>query len=136
MTKPKNQAENLRPAQTARKRLAKPAARKRSTPTNVRILPREPIPRHARIIAMLRTPARRNDRLSRDRNRMAATFGTWFFLLESSVRNSGLILFQSKPTKVGSIASRMARLHPPPRTEPNRRPDAMQRKRPQWSYLY
>jgi len=51
------------------------------------------------------------------------------FLPVSSARNSGSILFQSKPTKVVSIASRMAKLRLPLRTGPNRRPDAMQKKR-------
>src|ERR1700682_5208389 len=51
------------------------------------------------------------------------------FLPVSSARNSGSTLFQNKPTRVGSIASRMAKLRLPLRTGPNRRPDAMQKKR-------
>src|SRR5258706_39809 len=51
------------------------------------------------------------------------------FLPVSSARNSGSTLFQSKPTKVVSIASGMAKLRLPLRTGPNRRPDAMQNKR-------
>src|SRR6267378_5475445 len=47
----------------------------------------------------------------------------------SSARNSGSTLFQNKPTRVGSIASRKAELRLPSRTGPNRRPDAMQKKR-------
>jgi len=41
----------------------------------------------------------------------------------------GLNLVSEQPTRVGSIASRKAKLRLPLRTGPNRRPDAMQKKR-------
>src|SRR5258705_7249622 len=47
----------------------------------------------------------------------------------SSARNSDSILFQSKWTRVGSIASRMAKLRLQQRTGLSSRPDAMQKKR-------
>src|SRR5258705_8975588 len=47
----------------------------------------------------------------------------------SSARNSDSILYQSKWTRVGSIASRMAKLRLQQRTGLSRRPDAMQKKR-------
>src|SRR5258708_20419149 len=51
------------------------------------------------------------------------------FLAVSSARNWDSILFQSKWTRVGSIASRMAKLRLQQRTGLSRRPDAMQKKR-------
>src|SRR6476619_2870962 len=47
----------------------------------------------------------------------------------SSVRSSASTLFQNQLRRVGSIASRMSKLRLQLRTGPNRRPDAMQKKR-------
>src|SRR5712672_102037 len=74
-----------------------------------------------------RQRAQRSHRSSPQRNGSNIRSGA--FLPVSSARNSGSTLFQSKPTKVVSIASRMAKLRLPLRTGPNRRPDAMQKKR-------
>src|SRR5712672_119425 len=74
-----------------------------------------------------RQRAQRSHRSSPQRNGSSIRSGA--FLPVSSARNSGSTLFQSKPTKVVSIASRMAKLRLPLRTGPNRRPDAMQNKR-------
>src|SRR5260221_13502475 len=45
------------------------------------------------------------------------------------VRSSASTLFQNQLRRVGSIASRMSKLRLQLRTGPNRRPDAMQKKR-------
>src|SRR6267143_870854 len=74
-----------------------------------------------------RQRAQRSHRSSPQRN--GGNIRSGAFLPVSSARNSGSTLFQSKPTKVVSIASRMAKPRLPLRTGPNRRPDAMQKKR-------
>src|SRR6266404_8960513 len=74
-----------------------------------------------------RQRAQRSHRSSPQRNGSSIRSGA--FLPVSSARNSASSLFQNKPTRGGSIASRMAKLRLPLRTGPNRRLDAMQKKR-------
>jgi len=107
MTKPK-QAEGCGPDSPPRK-TDKPAARKRSAPAsnNKIFLPDQQGTYQARrLIALLLDAYGCNDRRDNDCYGLAAAFGAR--LLAGVIRKKlGSILFQNKPTRVESIASRM-----------------------------
>src|SRR5258706_5847243 len=125
MTKPKTKPKATTRS-TARK-IAKAASRKRTAPASFRSAAR-PNTKHARIIAMLRTPA----------GATIATLMTATDWQQHSVRGFlagivrkklGLNLVSEQTDKGGSIVSETARLRLQPRTGSNSRPDVMQKKR-------
>src|SRR5258708_7898205 len=123
MTKPKSKPK------AATRSIARKTSKSRAQSAHVLSKPATgPSTKHARIIAMLRTPAGTTiASLVTARNGSSIRCGAFFPV--SSARNSGSTLFQSKQTRGEYIASRTEKFGLPLRTGLNRRPDAMQRKR-------
>jgi hypothetical protein len=121
MTKPKSTTKAA--TRSASRKSSKSKSSKRPAPASSKQVAR-PGTKHDRIIAMLRTPvgatiASMPSQQNGISIRCAAFLPVWF----------ARISFPSKPTRVGYITSRMAKLRLPLRTGANRRPDAMQKKR-------
>jgi hypothetical protein len=125
MTQPKSKPTAA--THSASRKSNKSRSRKRPAPASSKPVAR-PGTKHERIIAMLQTPAGATiaslvTATKWQQHSVAA------FLPVSSGRNSVSTWFHSKPTRGEYIASRTAKLRPPPWTGLNRRLDAMQRKR-------
>ena len=125
MTKPKSKPKAA-PRSTARK-AAKPASRKRSAPASSKPAA-GPDTKHARIIAMLRSP-RRNDRGDHDCNGLAAAFGARLSRRCRPQEARAQSRFRANRQGSGLSHQGWQSCASAGAAGPSRRPDAMQKKR-------
>lgn len=125
MTKSKSKPKAPR---SASRKTSRPKPRARSALASAKTAAR-PNTKHARIIAMLRSPGGATIVAVMTATEWQQHSVRGFLAGVSFVKGLGSILFPNRPTRAASIASGMARLRPPLRIARNRRRDAMRKKR-------